>query len=119
VPTTLDPETLLSIVLASASAYPSTASRLISILDVPIPPAEASTQLINLQPRIAKLEAIQAAQSSDIAELRERSAAVIQRWYTQDILKVGDNWANLEGRVEQAEQTIRRVSLARRVDNQI
>lgn len=88
-------------------------------MDVPIPPAESSTQLIDLQPRIAKLETIQAAQSAEIAELRERSALVLQRWYTQDILKVGDSWANLEGRMEQAQQRIRRVSLAKRVDDAI
>lgn len=113
-PTTLDTEDLLSIVLASASSYPSTASRLTSIMDVPIPPAEASTQLIDLQPRIAKVEAIQTAQSADIAELRERTAAVLQRWYTQNILQVGDSWADLEGRVEHVEQRVRRVALARR-----
>lgn len=113
-PTTLDTDSLLSIVLASASSYPSTASRLTSIMDVPIPPAEASIQLIDLQPRIAKVEAIQTAQSADIAELRERTAAVLQRWYTQNILQVGDSWADLEGRVEHVEQRVRRVTLARR-----
>jgi hypothetical protein len=85
-------------------------------MDVPIPPAEASTQLIDLQPRIAKVEAIQTAQSADIAELRERTAAVLQRWYTQDILQIGDSWADLEGRVEHVEQRLRRVALARRED---
>ncbi|PMD14212.1 hypothetical protein NA56DRAFT_399078 [Hyaloscypha hepaticicola] len=116
-PTTLDTESILSIIMASASAYPSTASRLTSILDVPIPPAELSAQLIDLQPRIAKVEALQAVQNADIAELRERSAAVIQRWYTVDILRAGENWAELEGRVEQVEQKVRRAALARRLDD--
>jgi hypothetical protein len=103
--------------MASASAYSSTASRLTSILDVPVPPAELSAQLIDLQPRIAKLEALQAAQNVDIAELRERSAAVIQRWYTVDILRAGESWAELEGRVEQIEQRLRRAGLAKRLDD--
>jgi Fe2+ transport system protein B len=84
--------------MASASAYPSTASRLTSILDVPV-------------------EALQAAQNVDIADLRERSAAVIQRWYTVDILRAGESWAELEGRVEQVEQKVRRTALAKRLDD--
>ncbi|TVY57753.1 hypothetical protein LCER1_G000659 [Lachnellula cervina] len=116
-PTTLDTSSILAIVLASASSYPSTASRLTSILDVPIPPTELSAQLIDLQPRIAKVGALQAAQSADIAELRERSAAVIQRWYKVDILGAGDSWAELEGRVGQVEQKVRRAALAKRLDD--
>ncbi|KAK0126971.1 hypothetical protein ONS96_006534 [Cadophora gregata f. sp. sojae] len=117
IPTTLDTTTLLSIVMASASAYPSTSSRLTSIMDVPVPPAELSTQLIDLQPRIAKVEALQAAHNTDIAKLRERSAAVIHRWYTADILGAGDKWADVEGRVERVEQRVRRVALAKRADD--
>src|SRR5436309_15963008 len=98
-------------VLASASSYPSTASRLTSIRDVPIPPAELSARLIDLQPRIAMVEALQVAQNADIAELRERSAAVIQRWYTKDVLGAGETWADLEGRVAVVEQKIRRACL--------
>lgn len=105
--------------MASASAYPSTASRLTSVLDVAIPPAELSAQLIDLQPRIAKAETVQTAQNSDIAQLRERSAAVIQRWYTNDILSAGDTWAELEGRVEQVEQRVRRVTKARQMDDEM
>lgn len=84
---------------------------------MPIPPAELSTQLIDLQPRIAKVETLQAAQNTDIAELRERSAVVIQRWYTVDILRAGESWAELEGRVEQVEQKVRKTALAKRLDD--
>ncbi|KAH7342232.1 hypothetical protein BKA65DRAFT_503697 [Rhexocercosporidium sp. MPI-PUGE-AT-0058] len=117
IPTTLDTNTLLSIIMSSASSYPSTSSRLTSIMDVPIPPAELSTQLIDLQPRIAKLEALQAAQNKDIAELRERSAAVLQKWYVSDVLGAGEAWADVEGRVERIEQRVRRVELLRRKDD--
>jgi hypothetical protein len=116
-PTTLDTSSILSIVLASASLYPSTASRLTSILDVPIPPAEASTQLIDLQPRIAKVETLQAAQNADIAALRQRSAEILQRWYSVGILCTGDSWVELEGRVEQVEQRVRRVAITKRLDD--
>ena len=83
---------------------------------MPIPPADLSAQLIELVPRIAQLEAVQAAQDAEIAELRARSAAVIQQWYTNDILRVGDAWADLEGRVEQGEQKVRRATLAKKIE---
>ncbi|CAL3973044.1 unnamed protein product [Diplocarpon coronariae] len=116
-PTTLEASTILSTVMASASSYPSTSSRLTSIMEVPVPPAGLSAQLIDLQPRIARAEALQTAQNADIAELRERSAAVVQRWYTTDVLRAGEAWADVEGRVEKIEQGLRRVSLARRRDD--
>lgn len=83
---------------------------------MPVPPADLSAQLIELVPRIAQLEAVQAAQDAEIAELRARSAAVIQQWYTNDILRVGDAWADLEGRVEQGEQKVRRATLAKKIE---
>ena len=116
-PTTLDTSSILSIVLASASSYPSTASRLTSIMDVSIPTAQQSTQLIDLVPRIAKVEAIQASQNAEISILRERSAALIQKWYMTDVLRMGDNWAEVEGKVASVEQKVRRAALAKRLDD--
>jgi hypothetical protein len=84
---------------------------------VPVPPADLSAQLIELVPRIAQLEAVQAVQDAEIAELRARSAAVIQQWYTNDILRVGDAWADLEGRVEQGEQKVRRATMAKKMES--
>lgn len=78
-----------------------------------MPPAELSAQLVELMPRIARVEAVQAAQDADIADLRVRSAAVIQQWYTNGILRAGESWADLEGRVEQGEQKVRRATLAK------
>lgn len=116
-PTTLDTGALLAIVMASASAYPSTSSRLTSIMDVPIPAAALSAQLIELQPRLAKVETVQAAQRADIAELRAKSAALVQKWYTRDVLRAGDTWAEAEERVAKVEQRLRRVALARRTED--
>ena len=84
---------------------------------MPVPPADLSAQLIELVPRIAQLEAVQAVQDAEIAELRARSAAVIQQWYTNDILRVGDAWADLEGRVEQGEQKVRRATIAKKMES--
>lgn len=63
------------------------------------------------------MEALQAVQNADIAALRERTAAVIQRWYTVDVLRAGESWAELEGRIEGVEQKVRRSVLAKRLDD--
>jgi len=112
----LDTAALLSIVLASASSYHSTASRLTSILDTPIPPAKLSSQLIDLQPRIAKAEAVQSAQGKEVAALKARSAALIQGWYEGNVLDVGDQWAEVERRLGRVEQGVRRRETARRAE---
>ncbi|KAA8567635.1 hypothetical protein EYC84_008108 [Monilinia fructicola] len=115
-PTTLDTSAVLSIILASASSYPSTASRLTSVLDMPIPSAELSAQLINLQPRIAKIEALQMSQNAELSALRQRTAAaVLQRWYTVDVLRTGENWAELEERIQQVEQKVRKATLVKTI----
>jgi hypothetical protein len=87
--------------------------------DTPIPPTELSTQLINLHPRIAKISALQTSQSADITELRERSAVLIQKWYTTGVLRQGETWAELEGRVGRVEQKVRRTALAKRLDDEM
>jgi hypothetical protein len=115
-PTTLDSSDLLSVVLASASSYPSAASRLTSIHDLPIPPAKLSASLIDIQPRIAKLEVLQVAQNADLAALRERSTAIIQRWYEVDILRAGESWVELQGRIAGVEQKLRRAEKAKRME---
>lgn len=115
-PTSLDTSALLSIVLASASSYPETASRLTSIRDTPIPPTELSTELINLKPRIARVEAIQSSQDAEIHELRERSAIVVQAWYKGAVIGAGEAWADLEGRVQDVERKVRRSQKQREDD---
>ncbi|KAB8295851.1 hypothetical protein EYC80_008673 [Monilinia laxa] len=118
-PTTLDTSAILSIILASASSYPSTASRLTSVLDMPIPSAELSAQLIDLQPRIAKIEALQMSQNAELSALRQRTAAVLQRWYTVDVLRAGESWAELEERVQQVEQKVRKATLIKRLNDDL
>lgn len=115
-PAALDPSSLQAIILSSASSYQLTASRFTSVFDVPIPDAEASAQLIKLQPRVARLELLQTEQEKELTELKKRSALILQRWYAVDVLGVGDCWAEAEGRVTAVEQTIRRVETTREKD---
>ena len=72
-----------------------------------------------MQPRIAKIEAIQASQDADIKILRERSANLVERWYRKDIIGAGEEWANVESRVEVVEQKVRRAERAKERDNDL
>jgi broad specificity phosphatase PhoE len=119
VPSSLDTVSKSSMVLAAASSFHQTASRLTSVNDTPLPTAELSTQLIEAAVRAARIEVLQESQSREIAALKQRSAAVLQRWYSVDILQVGESWADLEGRVEAVEQAVRRANSASQHDGGI
>lgn len=105
----LSPGERLAIISACATSYPTTASRLTSIKDVPIPPVESSLALIALQPRINRLEQLQEEQERELSELRLRSARVLKRWYEVGVLAGGECWVEWEGRVMGVEKRVRRV----------
>ncbi|KAI4199923.1 MAG: hypothetical protein LQ350_004275 [Teloschistes chrysophthalmus] len=108
IPSTLSTEEILAIVNAHAPLYPLTASRLTSIGDMSIPSSSLSATLISLQPRLAKLQQLQDAQTKEIAALRARSAKAVQRWYELGVLGQGECWAEWEGRMEDCEKKVRR-----------
>ncbi|KFY81088.1 hypothetical protein V499_00126 [Pseudogymnoascus sp. VKM F-103] len=112
-PSLLDLPSKSAIVLSSAASFPLTASSLTSIRDTPIPEAERSAKIIATRPQVSELEALQAAQTKTIASLKERTAAVLQRWYSVDILQSGEHWAEIEGRIDTMEQGVRRAEIAR------
>ncbi|KAI9780547.1 MAG: hypothetical protein M1839_006665 [Geoglossum umbratile] len=119
IPTSLSSSNLLSIVLSSAPLYPTTVSRLTSILDVPVAPAESSASLMALQPRISKVEVLQEIQSRELAELSRRSAEVLERWYRISVLGGGECWAEWEGRVARVEREARRQEAMRERSNNV
>ena len=98
----------LAIIKSCATLYPTTASRLTSILDIPLPPTESFASLISLQPRIAKIQHLQDSQATELADLRLRSAAVLQRWYEIGVLGGGECWTDWEERVVGVEKLVRR-----------
>ncbi|KAI4256316.1 MAG: hypothetical protein LQ352_002150 [Teloschistes flavicans] len=108
-PSTLSTEEILAIVNAHAPLYPLTASRLTSIRDMNIPSSSLSATLISLQPRLSKLQQLQDAQAKEMAELRARSARVVQRWYELGVLGQGECWAEWEGKMENCEKKVRRL----------
>ena len=60
-----------------------------------------------LHPRMAKLELLQESQAKEMAELRLRSASIIQRWYELGVLGGGQRWTEWEGRVANVEKVVR------------
>ncbi|KAL4981105.1 hypothetical protein BDW66DRAFT_146871 [Aspergillus desertorum] len=106
-------DVMLSIILSYASLIPETASRLTSLTDTPIPDASLSASLIALQPRMNQLAAKQDEQSREIAELRVRTAKVLQRYYEISLLGSGEVWGEWEGRMESVDRGLRRVEVAR------
>ncbi|KAG7009498.1 hypothetical protein G7Y79_00002g006130 [Physcia stellaris] len=107
VPTTLTTAEILSIISSCASSFPTTVSRLTSVKDLAIPPAEPSAALIALKPRLARMELLQESQGKELAELRLRSAAAIQRWYEVSVLGASECWSEWEGRLSNIEKRVR------------
>ncbi|KAI0883933.1 uncharacterized protein GGS22DRAFT_166453 [Annulohypoxylon maeteangense] len=112
-PSSLSTDALRAIVLSAAASYPATASALTSISDTPIPDPAHTALLAALLPRMRGVEATQAAQEVEIAELRARSEAVVRKWYEGDVLRYAEFVATVEGRVERAERGVRRVERVR------
>ncbi|MCJ1257861.1 hypothetical protein MMC24_005687 [Lignoscripta atroalba] len=104
---------LLSIISSCATLYPTTASRLTSVQDLPIPPAETSALLISLHPRLARVELLQNSLAGELAKLRLRTASCIQRWYEIGVLGSGECWTEWEERVGVVEKTVRREEAAK------
>ena len=103
----------LAIIDSCATLFPTTASRLTSIQDLLIPSAESSASLVSLHPRLAKVELLQQSQSEEMANLRHRTAAVLQRWYEVGVLAQGECWGEWEGRVMEVEKAAKREEAAR------
>jgi hypothetical protein len=81
-----------------------------------LPPAESSAQIIETQSQAALVEKVQDSQLREIADLKRRSAAVLQRWYAVDILQTGECWADLETRIEQVDRGVRQAELVKQQD---
>jgi hypothetical protein len=114
---TMDAGTEASVVLAHASTFPETASRLSSLKDLTIPPAEASAKLLELQPRIDKVKEVQAHQLRQVAELRERTARIVEQWVSNGVVGSAEAWAEVESRVRDVEKDVRRIEHRKREEN--
>jgi hypothetical protein len=62
---------------------------------------------------------LQDSQEKSIASLKERSAVILQRWYSVDILQSGEYWADAEARLGLVEQGIRRTEIVRSKEDKL
>lgn len=104
-------------VLASASQFPATASSLTAVFDTPVPEPELSASLASLGPRMRGIEAVQAAQTAEVAALRSRSEAILRRWYEHGVVGNSELVSRVERRVARLEKGVRRRERETESDN--
>jgi len=104
VPKSQDLSTLASIVLAHATLFPETASRLSSLQTLQIPPAEQSSELLSLAPRLEQCNQTEEELANEVRALRERSAHCLEWWIKVGVVGMGDLWEDWERRVGEVEK---------------
>jgi hypothetical protein len=109
-----DLSTLASIVTSHATFYPTAASQLTSLSTLPIPPAAQSLRLIELQPRIERARERQGRMERDIANVRERSAKLLEWWVRVGIVGMDDMWEEWEDRVSKVQREVGRIERRRK-----
>ena len=112
----LDATQKVSMILSEAPAYSEVASQLRHLSDLAIPPTDAFTKLVALQPRMANAQRRQYQQAMEISDLRRRSSALILSWHQVFILGQGRCWADWDTRLRNAERTVRREEIRRAQD---
>ncbi|KAK3719980.1 hypothetical protein LTR37_004103 [Vermiconidia calcicola] len=114
VPTSLSTASLASLILAHSQLYQTVSARLSQLQNISVPDPSSAAKLIELQPRIEKVRVKQETQSKEISELRARSAKVVEMWYQGGVLGMGEQWAEWEERLRDAEILVRRREAARK-----
>lgn len=117
--TTLPPSQLAALVLAHAQLYTTASSHLAQLQDTSIPDPCIATKLVDLQPRIEKARLKQEQQGTEFAELRGRSAQVVEKWYEVGVLGMGEQWAEWEERMRGVEIAVRRQEAAKKRDEEV
>ena len=105
---------LPSLVLAHSQLYQTLSTRLSQLQDLSVPDPSTLAKLIELKPRIDNARDGQATQAKEFAELRARSAAAVEKWYEGGVLGMGEQWAEWEERLRDAEILVRRREAAKR-----
>lgn len=103
-----DLSTPASIVLANASLYPETASRLSSLQTLPIPPVESSTGLEDLLGTIEQCRKEQDELDMEVQQLRQRSARCLEWWVKNGVVGMGDLWEEWEDRMIEMQRQLGR-----------
>jgi len=114
----LSDSALVSLVLSYAPSYHSTAARLTSLNDLPVPDTSSSAALISLEPRIQAALQRQEQQQAILADIRHTTVAVLETWYELGVLAMADCWTEWEGRIKDAERHVQQqeATLKRNLD---
>lgn len=96
-----------------------TAARLTTLKESPVPPVEVSTNLIAMAPRLARLELLREERWREVDVLRERTAVVLNRWYQMQVLEAGECWVEWEERLLEVEREVRRGERRREEDEDV
>ena len=108
---------LANLILAHSQLYQSLSTRLSQLQDLSVPDPAAAAKLVEMRPRVEKACEKQVTQTKEFAELRARSAQVVEKWYEGGVLGRGEQWAEWEERLRDAEILVRRREAAKRREN--
>jgi len=101
-----DLSTIASSVLAHAALYPETASRLSSLQTLQVPPADQSSKLVSLMPKLKELDREEQQMQEEVRQLRERSARCLEWWVKIGVVGMGDMWEDWERRIAEVERAV-------------
>ncbi|KAK1055971.1 hypothetical protein LTR74_015281 [Friedmanniomyces endolithicus] len=113
-PSTLLPSQLRALVLAHSQLYTSVSTNLTQLQDTRVPDPTGIVKLVDLAPRIEKARVRQEQQAREVAELRAKSARVVEQWLEVGMLGMSERWAEWEERLREVEIVVRRREGAKR-----
>ncbi|KAK1052437.1 hypothetical protein LTR12_014795 [Friedmanniomyces endolithicus] len=107
-PSTLPPSQLTALILAHSKLYTSVSANLTQLQDTRVPDPASAVKLVDLAPRIETSRVKQEQQAREVAELRAKSARVVEQWLEVGILGMNERWADWEERLREVEIVVRR-----------
>ncbi|KAK5109133.1 hypothetical protein LTR62_007495 [Meristemomyces frigidus] len=111
---TLSAAELAALVLSHTKLITTNSTNLSNLASTPISDPAPLTKLISLRQRIEAVSQKQDEHARGVAELRTRSARIVEHWVEQGCLGMGDKWAEWEERLRGMEIAVRRREGARR-----
>lgn len=118
-PNTLPLASQAALVLSHAQLYSRISGQLQSLQETSVPDPTSASKLRELQPRIDKAAARQEQQANELAELRSRSAAAVERWYETGVLGMAERWAEWEERMRDVEIVVRRLEAVKKREEEL
>jgi hypothetical protein len=103
--------TQASAVLANASLFSQTASRLSSLQNLQVPSADSSTNLTTLKVGIEACSKKQNELDQEVDALRARSAQCLEWWITTGVLGMGDMWEEWQYRMVDLQRRLARYEI--------